>query len=157
MKYAKDVLVVSVVVILGAIGFIVTETVLNNENSRSDGHYDYSLSTGAFFITSDGDAEYAPDGLMFVFADVLLKNIDWHGGISDGMSYFELEINGERRTAYADTALYPAHTAPVLYLPGQQGQNHYLYLVPEGSDTADMRIVYTGSDRIRYEPGLLPE
>jgi len=154
MKYSKDLLVILVVVILAAVCFIALETTLEGENSHVDGRYNYTFSTSTSFVNSDGDTVYAPDGQMYVVADIILMNIDWHNGISDDPSDFELEVNEERIQAAPDTYLYPPHSAPVVYVPGELGHNYYLYIVPIGTDVSDLHIIYTKSNKITYDPEL---
>lgn len=158
MKYSRDLLVIFMVVILAAIGFIALETTLNNEKSHIDGKYNYSLDECTSFVTSDGSVQEAPEGQVYVVATVVVLNIDWYTGINNSASNFELEveIGGEmkRMQSTPDTSLYPENRATVLYMPGEQGQNCYLYLVPAYTDISDARIVFTGPDKISHDAGL---
>jgi len=154
MKYSKDLLVILIVLILAAVGFIALETTLDKENSHVDGNYNYALDTSTSFVTSDGDTISAPGGQLYIIADIILMNIDWHSGISDDPSYFELEINGERVQAASETNLYPPHSAPTTYMPGEHGHNYYLFLVPAGTDKSDIHIIYTKSNKVTYDPTL---
>jgi len=158
MKYSKDLLVIFIVVILAAVGFVVLETTLNNEKAHIDGKYNYTLDKCTSFIATDGSTQTAPDGQMYVVATVTLLNIDWYTGIDNDASSFELEVelSGEMKKIQSapDTSLYPENRGAITCMPGEQGQNCYLYLVPADTDMSGANILFTGQDKLAYDQSL---
>ncbi|MDR2865997.1 MAG: hypothetical protein LBV13_01115 [Methanomassiliicoccaceae archaeon] len=156
MKNAGNVLVVLAVIILSAVGFVALEAVLEKENSHVDGDFDFALTTTASFQTPNGDVN-APEGRVYVVADILLRNMDWHTGLSDGPSNFELVIEGGNITTSSDTYDHPEHLSERIYMPGEKGRNLYLFIVPSDIDLSNAKIIYTGLDKVVHNPGLLAE
>jgi len=159
MKYSKELLVILVVIVLAAVVFFALETTLENEKSHIDGKYNFELSKCTSFADPDGNTITAPDGQVFFVAAVSVLNIDWYSGISNDASNFELmvEINGEAEKIQASsfTSQYPANSAAVICMSGEPpGQNCYLYLVPAETDISNAQIIFTGSDRLSYDPDL---
>jgi len=159
MKYSKELLVILIIIVLAAAVFLVLETTLENEKSHIDGTYNFALSECTSFSDSDGNTITAPEDQMFFVAAVSVLNIDWYPGMSNDASNFELavEINGgiEKIQASSYTSQYPANSAAVMCMSGEPpGQNCYLYLVPAGTDISNAQIVFIGSYRLSYDPGL---
>jgi len=157
MKHSGKLLVLLIVIVLAAISYVALEVTLENEKSHTDGNYNYSLSTCTSFVTSEGSIN-APAGQEYVVATVTMLNVDWYTGISNSASDFELkvEVSGEMKTinADSDTSLYPANSAAVTYMPGEHGQNCYLYLVPEGTDLSGADLVYIGPYMLSFDSTL---
>jgi len=152
-KNTREAIVVIVIIMIGTVCFIAAETALEWAENHTHGNYDYALST----TIPSGEVMDVPDGMVYIAATVMIKNIDWHNGLSGDPSYFRLDAGGEGYPVDDATYDRPLYHSPATYLPGEQGQNLFLYLVPSDTDLAAAHITYTGPVRVAYAPGLLSE